>query len=140
LDELIADYRGVVAAVGYYRADWFLRFVGLEAFPKYRHDGRLQNYRGHPPLSEEAFRILQCLVKAAAENLERFDRRYASQPRTLEDQVTLLVALTTLTLEELAGSSAISFIEKGIQQQQERFGWINSCAPASPDLHHRMKG
>jgi hypothetical protein len=32
-DELIADYRGIVAALGYYRSDWFLHFVGLESFP-----------------------------------------------------------------------------------------------------------
>jgi len=37
LDELIADYQGIVAANGgRYRADWFLRFVGLESFPDYR--------------------------------------------------------------------------------------------------------
>ncbi|HYQ84180.1 MAG TPA: hypothetical protein VEP28_09280, partial [Rubrobacter sp.] len=35
LDELIADYAGITA-VGPYRADWFLRFMGLEAFPAYR--------------------------------------------------------------------------------------------------------
>lgn len=32
LDELIADYRGIVTAIGHYRADWFLRFLGLESF------------------------------------------------------------------------------------------------------------
>ena len=35
LDELIADYAGIVAAVGRYRSDWFLRSVGLESFPHY---------------------------------------------------------------------------------------------------------
>ena len=55
LDELIADYRGIVAALGYYRADWFLQFMGLESFPNYRPSGRLQNYRGQPPLSDSAF-------------------------------------------------------------------------------------
>lgn len=68
-DELIADYQGIVAANGgRYRADWFLRFIGLEAFPEYRQGGRLQNYRGQPPLSDGAFKILQVLVKDAAEN------------------------------------------------------------------------
>ncbi|MEH2172742.1 DUF7005 family protein [Nostoc sp.] len=49
LDELVADYRGIVAATGYYRADWCLRFLGLESFPDYR-EGSMQNYRGNPPL------------------------------------------------------------------------------------------
>lgn len=51
LDELIADYWGIVVATGEYRADWFLRFLGLESFPQYRQGGRLENYRGQPPLS-----------------------------------------------------------------------------------------
>jgi hypothetical protein len=102
LDELIADYAGIVAGCGRYRADWFLRFVGLEDFPQYREGGRLENYRGQPPLSEEAFRVLQALVKAAAENLERLDAHRFTGPRTAEEQARLLIALYQRTLEELA--------------------------------------
>ncbi|MBC6430125.1 hypothetical protein FM036_04420 [Nostoc sp. HG1] len=116
LDELIADYRGIVAAIGHYRADWFLRFLGLESFPDYRKGGRLQNYRGQPPLSEGAFKILQVLVKSAAENLERFDTEHGSELRTLNSQPIMLIALTYLTLEELADSEANSYIQKIIDQ------------------------
>ena len=63
IDELIADYMGIVTAAGRFRADWFLRFVGLESFPDYREGGRLENYRGKPPLSDGAFKVLQALVK-----------------------------------------------------------------------------
>src|SRR5699024_5070348 len=45
LDELIADYIGIVSAVGEYRAEWFLRFVGLENAPDCRADGRIHGYR-----------------------------------------------------------------------------------------------
>ena len=86
LDELIADYRGIVASSGCYRADWFLRFLGLESFPHYREGGRLQNYRGQPTLSDGAFKILQALVKAAAENLQHFDAEYASELKTVASQ------------------------------------------------------
>ncbi|MDZ7952370.1 DUF7005 family protein [Nostoc sp. DedQUE09] len=116
LDELIADYRGIVAAIGHYRADWFLRFLGLESFPDYREGGRLQNYRGQPPLSEGAFKILQALVKSAAENLERFDAEHGSELRTLNSQPIMLIALTYLTLEELADSQAHSHIQKILDQ------------------------
>ena len=116
LDELIADYRGIVAAIGHYRADWFLRFLGLESFPDYREGGRLQNYRGQPPLSEGAFKILQALVKSAAENLERFDAEHGGELRTLNSQPIMLIALTYLTLEELAGSQAHSYIQKVLDQ------------------------
>ncbi|MCC5653988.1 hypothetical protein LC609_30265 [Nostoc sp. XA013] len=116
LDELIADYRGIVTAIGHYRADWFLRFLGLESFPDYREGGRLQNYRGQPPLSEGAFKILQALVKSAAENLERFDAEHGGELRTLNSQPIMLIALTYLTLEELADSQAHSYIQKILDQ------------------------
>lgn len=116
LDELIADYRGIVAATGYYRADWFLRFLGLESFPVTREGGRLQNYRGQPPLSNGAFKILQALVKAAAENLERFDADHAGELRTLYGQTLMVMALTYLTLEELASLEANSRLLKIIDE------------------------
>ncbi|MEH1962472.1 MAG: hypothetical protein V7L05_22000 [Nostoc sp.] len=111
LDELIADYRGIVAAIGYYPADWFLYFLGLESFPNYREGGRLQNYRGQPPLSDGAFEILQALVKAAAENLQRFHTEYTSEA-VINNQAQILVALSYLRLEELAAPEATSHIQK----------------------------
>ena len=89
LDEFIADYRGIVAATGQYRANWFLHFIGLESFPDYRRGGRLENYPGNPLLSEGAFKILQALVKTAAENLESFDRKFVKQTRTLENDLAI---------------------------------------------------
>ena len=102
IDELIADYMGIVTAKGSFRADWFLRFVGLESFPDYRDGGRLQNYRGDPPLSDGAFKILQALVKSAAENLERFDTERSEELHDPSGQALMLMGLTYLTLEELA--------------------------------------
>jgi hypothetical protein len=118
LDELIADYRGIVAAVGYYRADWFLHFLGLEALT-YRDGGRLQNYRGDPPLSDGAFRILQVLVKKAAQNIECFDRQFSGQLRSLTQKIVIPIALATLTLEELASESAYFLLEAAYRHQKE---------------------
>lgn len=118
LDELIADYRGIVAAVGHYRADWFLHFLGLES-GIYREGGRLQNYRGEPPLSDGAFMILQMLVREAATNIEIFDQQFSGQLRPLTQQVSILVALTTLTLEELASNTANFLLEAAYRHQQK---------------------
>ena len=104
LDELIADYQGIVAAIGSYRADWFLHFVGLESFPNYRKGGRLENYRGEPPISEGAFKVLQDLVVRAAKNLEDFDKQLTHDSRTITNQITILLHLSKLTLEELANA------------------------------------
>lgn len=115
LDELIADYRGIVAATGQYRSDWFLHFIGLES-SDYREGGRLQNYRGQPPLSTGAFKLLQALVRAAAENLQRFDTDNAQELSTLKGQVLMLVTLTALTLEELAAPEANACLQKTMNQ------------------------
>jgi len=118
LDELIADYRGIVAAAGRYRADWFLRFMGLEAFPSYREGGRLQNYRGQPPLSDGAFKVLGSLVQAAAKNLERFDNHYRDALKQTQQDALVTIALTRFTLEELASEAGdrlvISYLETAL--------------------------
>jgi hypothetical protein len=100
LDELCADYAGLVAATGAFRPDWFLRFVGLEDPSGYRIGGRLENYRGTPALSDPAFEVLQHLVRGATAQLARYDawrRRTASA--TVADTV---VALARIGLEVLA--------------------------------------
>jgi hypothetical protein len=112
LDELIADYAGLVAATGGFRAAWFLRFVGLEEFPRYRPGGRLDLYRGKPPLSDGAFRVLQSLVKSAAENLERFHSPLETAPT--------IAALAALRLEDLAAADAEDRLSRSVAAIRER--------------------
>ena len=118
LDELIADYRGIVKAIGYYRADWFLSFMGLESFPNLRANGRIHNYQGETALSDRAFTVLQALVKAAAENIEYFDRYCRSQLLKTQNQPLMLIALTHLTMEELASDEAFERLQMIFQQLQ----------------------
>ncbi len=100
LDEFIADYRGIVSAVGCYRDDWFLRFMGLECFPNYRKGARLENYRGN--LSDNSFKILQSLVVDAAKNLKYFENKHNQKIKP----DMMLIALCNMTLEELATDDA----------------------------------
>ena len=102
LDELLCDYAGIVAAAGHLRAGWLDRFLGLEAFPRYRDGGRLQNYLGSPPLSDGAFRVLQALVHAAACNLERFDATVFSAAAGTMARAPSLIGMLRLSLEDLA--------------------------------------
>lgn len=113
MDELMADYMGIGAVQGTFRADWFLRFMGLESYPRYRPGGRLENYRGATPLSEGAFRLLQPLVHAAVRNLEEFDSMMARQVPGPERRVYTVIGLSTLTLEELAASDASGLLANG---------------------------
>lgn len=102
LDELFCDYMGIVAYAGRFRSDWLNRFMGLEAYPGYREGGRLQNYLGDPPLSAGAFAVLQSLVHAAAEQLDRFDRAQFGDGEGPMARGTALTSIVEMTLEELA--------------------------------------
>ena len=114
LDELIADYTGIVAAAGRFRADWFLRFMGLENYPTYRPGGRLENYRGEPPFSDEAFEILQKVIKRVAENIEHFDREHATQLSELEQRRCILLALCRMRLSDLASEQCALLLSQAL--------------------------
>jgi hypothetical protein len=132
IDELIADYMGIVASEGRYRADWFLRFVGLENFPHYRAQGRLEIYRGEPPLSEGAFRVLRTAVLGAAENLEQVDARRlwqlgAGRPVDISvHKAHVIIALSRMGLETLAAPGAARRFEEALHLEAE--------APFLPDV------
>jgi len=102
LDELIADYSGMVAAIGRFRADWFLRFMGIDQAGRIRADGRLHVYRGEPPLSDRAFGALWALLRTAAENLEQADSSWLGADRSLGARGRALTALAGLTLDQIA--------------------------------------
>ncbi len=106
-DELLADYRGVVAAFGEYRAARFMTFMGLENYPEYRAGGRFENYRGEPPLSAGALSILQTLVYKAATNLEEIEHSIAGTVTDKDNRALVVLAFARMTLEELAGSKAL---------------------------------
>ena len=98
LDEIIADYAGLTAAFGTFNAKWFLTFLGLENFPKYRKSGRLEIYKGN--LEGNALIVLQKLIIRAAENLEKISLSNS-------DTFNTAVSLTKYTLEELASENIL---------------------------------
>ena len=119
LDEIIADYCGIVAACGRFRADWLLTFLGLDDGRMCRENGRLHNYRGKPKLSDAAFDIVQRLVLAAAANLEAFDRRHAGD---LSEERGILLALLTLSrmsLEDMASAAAPTLMADLLSRSRE---------------------
>jgi hypothetical protein len=101
LDEVLADYVGILRAAGTYRADWLLHFLGLENWPTYRPGGRLEIYRGSPPLSNGAFRVLQALTHDAVLALAQYPAA-SFQPGDLVGQGRALLHLATLSLLDLA--------------------------------------
>jgi len=104
LDEIIADFAGLMRVFGHYDGDLALRFLGLENHPRYREGGRLESYLGDPPLSASACVVLRSLVFQAVRNIENFADGHEALQK--DDATGLMVAaLTAMTLEELAAAN-----------------------------------
>jgi hypothetical protein len=127
-DELLADFAGITAACGSFRADWFLRFMGLEAYPRYREGARLQNYRGDPPLGPQAFAILHSLVVRAARALERFCASVGAAVREPRERVVLLLVMARLTLDQLGGEDADSLLARAYVDVDAAVRWRDADA------------
>lgn len=126
-DELIADYMGIVAATGSFRADWLVRFLGLERYPVFRPGGRLEEYRGDLALDGGSFRVLCAAVERCARNLEAIDRlrppwtpspgSAAEARRGLIDKAEMILALAAIGLEGLAGDAAVDMYRTARQRR-----------------------
>jgi len=112
LDELIADFAGLVRAFGHYRADLALRFLGLESLPRIRVGGRLQSYRGDPPLSDQATKVLGRLAVAAIRNLERVDAQYRHDLQDPHRLAKVVFGLASLTLEHMASRDMLEHFSR----------------------------
>lgn len=116
-DEIVADYCGLFAACGRLRADWLLLFLGLDAASS-GVPGRLRNYRGNPPLSDEAFGLLQKVTVAAVEHLDAFDRRHAAELTGRRGLLLILLTLSRMTLEALASGNAGSQLVRHLRHSR----------------------
>lgn len=122
LDELIADYAGIAAATGRFRADWLRRFLGLEDFPRLRPGGRLEVYRGEPPLSDGAFRVLAAVAHGAAASLERFDQAELGEgPRTVVERALAIAAIASHRAEDLAAPDGAAALARTYRELVRRF-------------------
>ena len=100
LDETLSDFMGTTYALGRFRARWFLAFLGLEAWPQLREDGRMRTYSGE--LSPAAFDLLAALLVKAAARLEEIGERFYDP----NARGRFLLALASLTLELYAADDA----------------------------------
>jgi hypothetical protein len=130
-DELLADYAGIVAALGYYRADWFLRFMGLEHYPDYRPGGRLENYLDPSWQQEPALSQVKEILVAAAHNVQRFDCYLASQTRDKQTQAAILCAIAGTSLIELAAKEGDGRLADNFTAWHTAVATANSNGPLS---------
>lgn len=112
LEELVADFVGIVRTYGGYRPGLALRFLGLERYPEFRDGGRLEVYRGDPPLSDGAFRVLQELAWRGVQNLERLAEAHERALDSEQELGRLVVALTMLAGEELVAEDLVTRVDE----------------------------
>ncbi|MCG6961839.1 MAG: hypothetical protein LJE95_01060 [Acidobacteria bacterium] len=116
LEELVADFVGIVRTYGTYKPGLALRFLGLERFPEFREGGRLEVYRGEPPLSDGAFKALQELVRRGVANLARLAEAHAGKLASEQELGRLVVAMTLLACEELAAEDLVTRVEERLAE------------------------
>jgi uncharacterized protein DUF7005 len=105
LDELLADFVGLLAAFGRYEPRRALVFLGLEAFPTVRRTGRFVNYTSGV-LTDAAASVVAGLVVGAAARLERLTEDWRIDPADLPRLARVTATLASCTLEELASEQA----------------------------------
>jgi hypothetical protein len=125
LDELMADYAGMVAACGRFRADWFLRFLGVDRDGSRRLGGRIALYRGDPPLDNAAFDELLAMVTDAVDQVELFDEQHwpSAGPREAADQAWAVLALACVPLDQLASSQGHELLARSLDEVRRHVTW-----------------
>ena len=119
LDELLADYAGLVGTYGRFQLNYFLQFMGLEAYPHFRKNGRLTYYRKQ--LSDPAFAALQTSLVQSTERLAALETEAKEHTLALETAVIILAALS-LPLHVLAGPDGSRVLCKAQEEIVELLG------------------
>jgi hypothetical protein len=100
-DELVADFAGLMAAFGEFRAAHFLRFMGIDDSGVARPAGRFAHYQRPLTENEDAKAAVGRLLVAAAKNVEAMFKTW-DMARWLRQRHVVIPALTWLGLEEIA--------------------------------------
>lgn len=100
LDELLADFAGLVAGTGRYDPRLALRCLGVAPDGALSPGSRLLIYRG--TLSDSALRVVATLAVRAAGHLERCAHAWGDRLSDVNTLATVIVTLASRPVEELA--------------------------------------
>ncbi len=95
LEELLADWVGLLRATGSYDPALALRFLGLEG-EGIAPGGRLHVYRGDPPLSSGGFALLAGIARRGVEALARLTEALGDAAVDHAAQARVVLAASTL--------------------------------------------
>lgn len=116
-DELIADYAGICEAFGAYDSSLFLKFCGIEMAPEINPAGRINNYKGTPPLSDAAFAAMCEVLRAAALNVEVFDKKHRKTYSRCDFTTAAIVCMASLAIDEMASPDGAVKLEKALDSE-----------------------
>ena len=119
LDELLADFVGLVSAFGRYPRELANRFLGVESYPERRPGGRLEHYVRNTPLTPGALQALSCLAWRSTANLEAVARDRAADLGTIEGLASVALAIGRLTLEECAADDMPVRVSAAVTRAQD---------------------
>lgn len=119
LEELVADFVGLVCTFGEYPVELAHRFLGLENHPQYRSGARLDVYRGDPPLSDEAFVAMQNLAHVGCVNLGRTAGCFPDLLNTPDGLAMVASAMTSLPSAALAANEFPRLVSELIEVQAQ---------------------
>ena len=100
LDELLADFAGLVTGTGRYDPQLALRCLGVARDGSLSPDSRLLIYRG--TLSDSALRVVATLAVRATTHLERCADAWGDRLKDITTLATAIVSLAARPVEELA--------------------------------------
>lgn len=95
-DELVADFTGIMCAVGEFKAQWFLAGMGLDLYPEEQELGRFPVYTSN--LSKEAAEIMKKVIRKVAKNVEKWSQMQDVKQMSRNEKVLFLCSKSILDL------------------------------------------
>ena len=98
-DELVADFTGIMCAIGEFKAEWFLVGMGIDKYPAEQEVGRFPVYTSK--LSEKAADVMKRIIIKVANNVEKWSTQDSVKKMSRNDRALFLCAKSLLELYEL---------------------------------------
>ena len=95
-DELVADFTGIMCAVGEFKAKWFLAGMGIDLYPAPQEIGRFPVYTSK--LSKEAAEIMKKIIIKVANTVEKWSQKESVKQMSRNERVLYLCSKSLLDL------------------------------------------
>ena len=95
-DELIADFTGIMCAIGEFKAKWILAGMGIDLYPEPQEVGRFPVYTSK--LSSEAAEIMKKIIIKVANNVEKWSKQDSVKQMSRNERVLFLCSKSLLDL------------------------------------------